>query len=93
MRDIDIEKYINKGENIYMSAMIIAKRARKINQKISEELKSELGELENEEETDEENNDRIKIVDKFDKMPKPVEIAMNEFIEDKIKYKYKEDNE
>lgn len=93
MVTVDIEKYIVKGDNIYETAIIIAKRARKVNTKISEELKSELGELDNEEETDDEINHRMKIVDKFDKRPKPVKVALDEYLKDKIKYNYGEDEE
>jgi len=93
MKDLDIEKYIDKEEHIYQVAMIIAKRARQIHEKIADELKAELGEMDNEEEQEEELEERKKIVDKFDKMLKPIEKAMEEYLEGKIKVEKKEDAE
>jgi len=93
MKDIDLDQYIREEESIYRTAMVIAKRARQVHSKITDELKSELGELDNEEEQEEENEERKKVIDKYDGMPKPVEVAMTEFVDEKLKYELREEEE
>ena len=93
MKDFDLDKSINKEESIYRVAMVIARRARQVHEKVSEELRSELGELDNEEDQEEENEERIKVIEKYDNMPKPIEVALKEYTEDKLVFSEIEEEE
>ena len=93
MKELDLDKYVTKEEQVYQIAMILAKRARQVHDKLAEELKAELGELDNEEEQEEELEERKKIVDKFDTRPKPIQKAMEEYVEDKLNVEKKEETE
>ena len=87
-----LEDIESKCENIYEGVMVIAKRARQINTQISDQIKSQLGNIEVDEETGEENVDRESIISEFDKKAKPTSIAIEEFNNKKLEFKYaKED--
>ncbi len=82
---LDIREFEKNVDNIYHAVMITAKRARKIHAKENDELKRQLGEVENEEDLDEAKVDREEIAKSFDKRPKPNMIAVQEFLDGKLK--------
>lgn len=76
--------------NIYMSAVVIAKRANQISQTIKEELSSKLSEFASEHDNLEEiheNREQIEISASYEKMPKPSLLATQEYLNDKIYYR------
>ncbi|MBN9294933.1 MAG: DNA-directed RNA polymerase subunit omega [Flavobacteriia bacterium] len=83
----DTIKFENETGNIYESIVIISKRANQISSEMKEELTSKLQEfassVDNLEEVFE-NREQIEISKFYEKLPKPVAIAMNEMLEDKI---------
>jgi len=84
---------MNKTGNIYKSLAIVSKRSRQINTKVKEELISKLNEFasttDNLEEVFE-NREQIEISKFYEKMPNPVLLALNEFMEDNTYYRMKE---
>ena len=76
--------------NLYESLAIIAKRANQISTEIKEELGAKLSEFtaasDNREEVFE-NREQIEISKHYEKMPKPVLIAVQEFMDDKIYFR------
>lgn len=76
--------------NVYETVMIISKRANQISLEIKSELDKKLQEFasfnENIEEVFE-NREQIEISRYYEKLPKPVLIATQEFIEDKVYYR------
>jgi BioD-like phosphotransacetylase family protein len=76
-----------KTGNIYQSLVAIAKRSNQISTQIKEELTQKLQEFattsDNLEEVFE-NREQIEISKHYEKMPKSVSIATQEFLEDKI---------
>ncbi len=91
---IKVEEIEAKTENLYQGVVILAKRARRINEKQTEELRDQLGEMDNDEDlNDEPDADRESIVSEFDKRPKPTTAAINELMDDKLHYEYKEEEE
>jgi len=76
--------------NLYESLTIIAKRANQISTEIKEELGAKLSEFtassDNLEEVFE-NREQIEISKHYEKMPKPVLIAVQEFMDDKIYFR------
>jgi len=74
-------------ENIYETVMILAKRSNQISSELKEELNQKLSEFasytDNLEEIFE-NREQIEISKFYERLPKPVLIATQEFIEDRI---------
>jgi DNA-directed RNA polymerase subunit K/omega len=80
--------------NVYESVSIISKRANQISVKIKEELNSKLAEfattVDNLEEVFE-NREQIEISKYYERMPKPTNLAVEEFLEGKIFYRMPEE--
>ncbi|WP_026462862.1 DNA-directed RNA polymerase subunit omega [Adhaeribacter aquaticus] len=80
--------------NVYEAVSIISKRANQISVKIKEELNSKLAEfattVDNLEEVFE-NREQIEISKYYERMPKPTNLAVEEFMEDKVYYRYPEE--
>jgi len=94
IKTLDFNKLSKNVENLYEATTIIAKRARQLNEKYNEIIKQELGEIENEEDFEETAQiDREDIIKKFDKFPKPCKTAVDEVIENKLKFWYEEEEE
>lgn len=73
--------------NIYETLMIIAKRANQISVEMKEELSQKLQDFASVSDNLEEifeNREQIEISKFYEKLPKPVLIALQEFSEDKI---------
>ena len=92
----DISELIADTNNIYLTLAIIGKRASQISKQLKEELHSKLEEFASSSETLEEvneNKEQIEISKFYERMPNPVLIAANEFLEGKIHYHYKEEED
>ncbi|HRG59457.1 MAG TPA: DNA-directed RNA polymerase subunit omega [Bacteroidia bacterium] len=82
LRDIDA-----KTGNLYESLTIIAKRSNQIAAEMKEELSNKLSEFASTSDNLEEifeNREQIEISKHYERLPKPVLIAVQEFMEDKI---------
>ena len=82
LRDIDAST-----GNLYESLTIIAKRSNQIAAEMKEELSSKLSEFASTSDNLEEifeNREQIEISKHYERLPKPVLIAIQEFMEDKI---------
>ena len=90
----DVQKLSETTNNVYETVSIISKRARQISTNIKEELNGKLAEfassVDNLEEVFE-NREQIEISKFYERMPKPSSIAIEEFVEDKIMYRYPEE--
>lgn len=90
----DVQKLSETTNNVYETVAIISKRARQISTNIKEELNGKLAEfassVDNLEEVFE-NREQIEISKFYERMPKPSSIAIEEFVEDKIMYRYPEE--
>ena len=83
----DIIDFENKTGNIYESIVIMSKRANQISTEIKEELNNKLQEFSTSTDNLEEvfeNREQIEISKYYEKMPKPVAIAMKEMLDDKL---------
>ena len=94
----DLLDFENGTENIYESLSIIAKRADQIGVDIKKELNSKLEEFASSTDNLEEifeNREQIEISKFYERLPKPVSIALQEFMEESIYHRNpaKEDNE
>jgi DNA-directed RNA polymerase subunit K/omega len=91
---IDFEE---KTGNVYETIVAMAKRSNQISVELKEELTSKLQEFasttDNLEEVFE-NREQIEISKYYEKLPKPVAIAMSEMLEDKVYFrKYEEEDD
>jgi DNA-directed RNA polymerase subunit K/omega len=91
----DITALIEPTGNIYQSVYIIGKRARQIAEKDKQELSAKLAEfassIDNLEEIHE-NREQIEISRHYERQPKPTAVALDEFLEGKIKFRYPDVN-
>ena len=92
----DLSKLDTETGNVYESVMIIGKRANKISQDMKHELNRKLEEFayytDNLEEVFE-NREQIEISKFYERLPKPVLIATQEFIEGKLYFRMNETEE
>jgi DNA-directed RNA polymerase subunit K/omega len=89
----DLKELQSKSGNIYESIAIVSRRSDQLNSKLREELHSKLEEFathtDNLEEVFE-NREQIEISKYYEKLPKPTLVALNEFLDDKLNYRYPE---
>ena len=86
----DVEKVAEPTGNIYESVAVISKRARQISSKMKDELNSKLAEfastVDNLEEIFE-NREQIEISKFYERMPKPTNVAIDEFLAGEIMFR------
>jgi DNA-directed RNA polymerase subunit K/omega len=86
----DMTKLEDKTGNVYESIAIISKRANQISSQLKEELTNKLHEFASDSDTLEEvfeNREQIEISTFYERLPKPVMIATEEFMNDKVYYR------
>lgn len=91
----DLNLFSDKTGNLYETIVILSKRADQIAKKMHEELTTKLNDFKSVMDTLEEtteNKEQIELVRKYEQMPKPTILAIYEFLNDKIKYKYKNED-
>jgi len=93
MIDISIEELRQRVSNIYEGVAVLFKRARQITdeQKLQREMEAETAqdfEINDNEEYDDVEIDREALQKEYKKYPKPTTQAIEEMLEDKIKFKY-----
>lgn len=86
----DVEKIATASGNVYESVVIISRRARQIAVNMKEELNNKLAEfattVDNLEEVFE-NREQIEISKFYERMPKPTNIATDEFLEGELNFR------
>ncbi|MEQ8245843.1 DNA-directed RNA polymerase subunit omega [Fulvivirga sp.] len=92
----DMDKIAEKTGNVYESIVVISKRARQIAVNVKEELNSKLAEfastVDNLEEIFE-NREQIEISKFYERLPKSTNVAIEEFVEDKVTYRHRDAEE
>lgn len=82
--------------NIYEAISVISKRAEQINTDIRRELVDKLEEFATYNDSLEEifeNKEQIEVSKFYEKLPKPHALAIQEWLDDKIYYRYTDDND
>ena len=91
-----MDKVTDHTGKIYESIHIIGQRAKQISTNLKEELNNKLSEfastVDNLEEVFE-NKEQIEISKFYERMPKPSTLAMEEFMEKKVFYRFPEQEE
>lgn len=93
VRPVNISKIIERTNNLYEAVIVAARRARQINDQNKLEynqLVSNLLPVSDDEFEDRVNPDLVKISLEFEKRPKPSQLALNELLNEGIKYHSKE---
>jgi DNA-directed RNA polymerase subunit K/omega len=98
IKPLEITTLESKAANVYEAIVVLSKRARQINEEIKLEFNHRLETivtlpLENsaeDEETTEMNPDQLRISLEFEKHPKPTETAIDELLNDKLEFRYKD---
>lgn len=86
----DLVDYIKDTGSIYESVVIMSKRANQLSVEIKEELRQKLLEFSSTTDNLEEifeNREQIEISRFYERLPKPVLIAQQEFLDDRIYYR------
>jgi DNA-directed RNA polymerase subunit K/omega len=94
LKALEIERLVEKTGNIYESLAIISKRSRQVAVDMKKELHDKLEEFAVHTETIEEvqeNKEQIEISKVYEKLPNPAIISMQEFMEDELHIRYKEE--
>ena len=97
VKPVDIEQFSSAAQDVYEAIVVASKRARQIHQDIKIELSQRietLNQLTNTTETEEEvdvaaNPDQLRISLEFEKRAKPTDLATQETVDKKVKYRYK----
>jgi DNA-directed RNA polymerase subunit K/omega len=87
----NVKDFEAKTGNIYEAIVIMAKRAKQISTELKEQFKEEAERYASKMDTlDEiiENKELIEVARSYEKIPKPTIIAMYEFLNGKIYYRY-----
>jgi len=90
----NIGELVKDTNNIYKSLVVISKRARQISVDLKHELHSKLEEFAINSDTIEEiheNKEQIEISKFYERLPNPVLIATDEFANDEIYYREREE--
>jgi DNA-directed RNA polymerase subunit K/omega len=88
----NIKEFIQENGNIYETINVLTKRANQLSNDIKEELVEKLEEFASHSDTIEEvheNKEQIEISKFYEKLPNPAIIAIEEFLDGKIEYHYK----
>lgn len=96
IKSLDVNSLIKETHNIYESLAIISKRARHLTVDIKQELKQKLEEFAVTSDIIEEvseNKEQIEISKFYERLPDSTIIAMKEFLDGDLFYKYKEERE
>jgi DNA-directed RNA polymerase subunit K/omega len=94
IRARDVHAMTKDTENIYESLVIISKRARQLAVDLKHELNTKLEEFAVQSDTIEEiteNKEQIEISKFYERLPNPVIIATEEFVEGNLYYRYNEE--
>lgn len=92
LETIDIAKFESSAENLYEAVVIASKRARQINDEMKMELNQRLEPVIAKETEDDTimNQDKLNISLEFEKRAKPTIEAMDELIDGKLSFRYRD---
>jgi DNA-directed RNA polymerase subunit K/omega len=95
IKPIDLEKFIDKTQNVHEAVVVASKRARQVNEEVKIQFNQRIetisakSEVEATEESDI-NPDQMKVSLEFEKLPKPTDVALDELVDGKLSWRYKE---
>lgn len=97
IKPIDIEGLSTRADNVHEAIVAAAKRARQVNEEIKIEFNQRIElfapKTESENEENDINPDQLKVSLEFEKRPKPTDVALDELVNGKLAWRYKEKEE
>jgi DNA-directed RNA polymerase subunit K/omega len=94
IKPINLEEFIDKAKNVHEAIVATSKRARQINDDVKIEFNQRIEtfvvKTESETEENEVNPDQLKVSLEFEKRPKPTDVALDELMQGKLQWTYKE---
>jgi hypothetical protein len=97
VKPIDLDTLKEVSSSLYEGIVIMGKRARQLNEDLKIQYNQRIEQLAAQPISDHEegeegiNPDQIVISMEFEKLPKPGELSLNEFVQKEITYRYKEE--
>ncbi|TVR76678.1 MAG: DNA-directed RNA polymerase subunit omega [Saprospirales bacterium] len=91
----NLGEMVKRNQNIYETLAVISKRANQLSQDLKSELHSKLEEFAVTSETIEEiqeNKEQVEISKFYEKLPNPVIIAMKEYLNEDLDYRYRDED-
>ena len=94
IKTIDLKLFEKNAENVYEAVVIASKRARQINDESKIELSQRLEPVIAKETEDDTimNQDKLNISLEFEKRKKPTQDAVEELMQDKLSFRYRDSN-
>ncbi len=97
LKPIDLEFFNREEKNVHESIVAASKRARQLNEDVKIEFNQriELVVTKTESETEENdiNPDQLRIAVEFEHRPKPTDLALDELLQSKLEWRYREKEE
>ena len=96
VRARDLDQLVSETHNIYEALAIVSKRSRQLSVDLKSELNAKLEEFAVQSDTIEEvseNKEQIEISKFYERLPNPVIIATEEYLEGEIYYRYNQQKE
>ncbi len=98
IKPIDIELLTSKAKNIHEAVVAMSRRARQINEETKIEFNQRIELLAPKTESPETeeveiNPDQLKVSLEFEKRPKPTDMALDELLNTRLEWRYKEPEE
>jgi DNA-directed RNA polymerase subunit K/omega len=92
---LDLDKFESKTANLYESIVVASKKARQINDEMKMELNQRLEPIIAKETEDDTimNQDKLNISLEFEKRQKPTIEAIQELMEDRLDFRFKDSDE
>ena len=92
---VDLQMMADRGQSLYQSIAITARRARQINDEIKQEYQARIStlvpvELDEDDEFEAPNFDQLKISLEIDKLGKPTLEALEEFQKEKLDFRFRD---
>ena len=92
----DLNQLDHETENLYESVVVLSKRANQLNIDLKEELQKKLEEFSSDIDNLEEifeNREQIEISKFYERMPKPTTTATEEFLNDEVIFRRRDEND
>jgi hypothetical protein len=94
IKPVDLELFLSKAKNVHEAIVATSKRSRQINEETKIEFNQRVEmfapKLEVEGEETEVNPDQLKVSLEFEKRPKATDVALDELMQGKLEWRYKE---
>jgi DNA-directed RNA polymerase subunit K/omega len=97
VKPIDLEALEQASSSLYEAIVIMGKRARQLNEDLKIQYNQRIEQLaaqpasEHDDGEEGVNPDQVRISVEFERMPKPSDLSIEEFVQGEIEYRYKEE--